>query len=417
MFDLKLKRLELDVSVIPSKSFLAVKGRLHLVGKDVTLKVFLHPELSWKKLEARHKSQRLPLEAVECKIPKESFLQEVKRWEIPLHPTLQSLDQICLQVEYSGVIPTSQFEINYIKQTGVELASYAAWYPIVTLSEWITFSITLEGPPNWYWIMNAPRVTGTDKLHWDTQSARRDLTLLGLPVARAIPIKRKRRFWGEIRNFSQFQSIEKGLQRLEKRLKSWLGPCLEDELIIALVARNKGGAYTRQGLLVYPDQLPEEYFTVKSPLLLTAWAHELCHSWFCKTSVSVYDNWIDEALADYCAYIVAGEEFGQTFLETRIASARKQIQEAGNLPPLKTILRSSPKAELVYYKYGVLVLNDICKRIGFPAFKRVVYDFAQKSVHQTTITTEDFLESLNRISGQNWTAYLEERLTTIPSAI
>ena len=72
------------------------------------------------------------------------------------------------------------------------------------------------------------------------------------------------------------------------------------------------------------------------------------------------------------------------------------------LPAIKSITRSHDKAHLVYYKWGSLILHKIYQKIGKELFKQTVRSFSQKSAIQKETTTDDFIESLEKVTRESW---------------
>ena len=91
-----------------------------------------------------------------------------------------------------------------------------------------------------------------------------------------------------------------------------------------------------------------------------------------------------------------------------------QIQEVGKLPAIKTITRSHPKAELVFYKWGSIILHDIRKIIGLELFKEVLRAFAQKCNETNEIETIDFINSIESVTDKEWTAFFDQKLSIVP---
>ncbi|MFX1254872.1 MAG: M1 family aminopeptidase [Promethearchaeota archaeon] len=414
---MKSKHLDLEVNIDPKNSFISVKGRLTLKMIDKELKLFLNQNLEWKSLAIFIDGEKKEVKAKKIDIPKDSFLKSVNYWKIELPPQL--IQQASLELEFGHYGKIFQEEVSYgigyIKEEEVELACYSAWYPITTIQDHLSFSVTLFGPPNWSWIMNAPSIPCEKANCWKSNEERIDLTLLGRHLSTAIPPTQKRRFWGAKRYFSKFEPLEQDLKDLESQLHQWLGASPVKEVRLVLVTREQGGAYNRAGLIVLPDKLPDKYFTTKKPDLFFGLIHEIGHSWFIKTDPESYHNWLDEALCDFCALIVLGEKYGKEFVSDRLNQIHEQLKKAGELPPIKNITRTHPKAEIVFYKYGSLILYDLSQKIGLEIFKKAVRDFAQKSVNQEKIITKDFIHSIRNTTGQDMKDYFDKKLENIPS--
>ncbi|MHA1552139.1 MAG: hypothetical protein ACTSQC_09360, partial [Candidatus Heimdallarchaeaceae archaeon] len=296
----------------------------------------------------------------------------------------------------------------------VELGLYVGYYPIINLEDQPSFTLNLNGPANWEWLMNAPRLINKNKLAWGTKEPRIDLYLIGLPSQATID--KGGIFWGGKRKFHLYENLSNGLEDMEITLRDWLGETQTQNFNLALVPRSSGGLISRNGLIVMQDDLDEEIIKNNSKALLLSWTHELSHFWFSKTSVINYHNWIDEALCDFCALIISKEKFGVEFYHKRLNKIKQIIRETQPpLPSIAEIKRIHPKAELLFYKYGTLILVDLMSEIGEELMKKVIGNFAQKCVNRDKIETQDFIESLTELTNKDYSSLLMERLSSSPN--
>jgi len=411
---MNVKHIELDITVDPEKSSIYGRGTLSIENGHELLQLHLNSSLHWKKLSVICESEEIEVKDIEEELSIDGFLQGTKKWRIIINDSISQKKSFQVAFEYSGQIQPDKWGTNYITPDGVELACNVAWYPIASLDDKPTFQVRLKESKGWIWIMNAPNYSNDEEICWKSKPNPIDLTLIGLPSDQAIPNQNTHLFWGAKRNYGNFKSLEVDLLNFRGILEEWLGQSSESSFRVVLAPRNSGGIYVRRGLLITQDNLPEEYFNEKRALLLTSWAHELGHLWFNKTSINSYHNWLDEALADYCALLVTERKYGQEFFKERLNRVMVQIQDAGELPAIKTITRSHPKAELVFYKWGSIILHDIRKIIGLELFKEVLRAFAQKCNETNEIKTNDFITSIESVTGKEWTAFLDQKLSIDP---
>ncbi|MBA7531831.1 hypothetical protein ES705_24055 [subsurface metagenome] len=167
-------------------------------------------------------------------------------------------------------------------------------------------------------------------------------------------------------------------------------------------------------MMIYPEDLPDNYFTELWRNVVTAWTHELSHIWFNKTNPDEWHNWIDESLADYCAFIVAKEEFGEEFFNQLIKKRTELIKKEKDLPSIKETKRDHKQAYTLYYYWGTLIHDNISKEIGLEKMKEVIKDLAKKSKRKDIIETIDYVESLNKITGKDWTDYIDKMVSETP---
>jgi aminopeptidase N len=165
--------------------------------------------------------------------------------------------------------------------------------------------------------------------------------------------------------------------------------------------------------------------------------HELAHQWF-GDSVSLQrwdDIWLNEGHATYAQWLWVEETQGPEFRDVRIAQAYDLMsgrqflngtdsesvaaaQAYRQFPP-----PGEPKADDIFnasvYLRGGLTLHALRLEIGDEAFFEVATTF-QKRFAYGNATTADFIATVNEVTGQNLTRFLEawlydEAMPPLPS--
>ena len=147
--------------------------------------------------------------------------------------------------------------------------------------------------------------------------------------------------------------------------------------------------------------------------------HEICHDWFCKASVRTYDNWLDEALSEYCSIMITDDYLDEGFLESRIEKTKQLLDKQGNIPAIRNLTRDQGEAYAAYYYRGFLLLHEVSEKVGRSEFRKMVGEFAQVCVKHRTITTDLFLdfaeEKLGKIAREIANQWLDYSGIGIPS--
>ncbi len=411
-----ITHIDLKLKINPAKQKLDALAFLTIrdVGKEINL--ILNKKLDWTVFKIERKSKKTVLEAEVREAPEDSFLKPVKIWNIKIPEEFVNAEEILLECEYSGSIESDPWSTNYIREDAVELGCYVAYYPIENLEDKPTFSVVMRSPDDWTWVMNSDRLGDCKCNIWVTEEPRTDLYLIGLPNEKSIEFDEEKRFWGAKRNYETYESLEEELNEIERRLREWLGESKVADFKIVLVPRDSGGLISREGIIAMQDTIPEENIKKNENLLLLSWAHEISHFWFNKTSPLTYHNWLDEALCDYSSLLIGKAMYGESFYEERIESIKSKIKSE-ELPAIKESVRSDPKAELSFYKYGSFIFHEIYQEIGENELKKIITDFAQKSLNKDKIETNDFISSMNKITGKDWLGFFEERLSNPPKVL
>jgi aminopeptidase N len=138
--------------------------------------------------------------------------------------------------------------------------------------------------------------------------------------------------------------------------------------------------------------------------------HEMCHDWFCKASVRTYDNWLDEALAEYCSIVITDEYLNHGYLKKRVDSTKERLEKQGSIPAIRQLTRDQEEAYAAFYFRGFLLLNEISERFGKEEFHKMVREFAQGCVRQKSVTTDMLLEFMERALGKEATTIANQWL-------
>lgn len=408
-----ISHIDLKLKINPVKqkldalAFLTIKD----VGSEINL--FLNEKLDWTVFKIEENKKKIVLDFEVKDAPEDSFLRPVKIWQIKIPEEFVNEKEILLECEYSGSIESDPWGTNYIREDAVELGCYVAYYPIENLEDKPTFSVVMRSPDDWTWVMNSDRLGDCKCNIWVTEEPRTDLYLIGLPNKSSMEFDEKKRFWGMKRNYDYYKSLESELNSMEQKLRRWLGESKVTDFKIVLVPRDSGGLIAREGIIAMQDTISKEIIEKNKEQLLLSWVHEISHFWFNKTSPETFHNWVDEALCDFCSLMIGREMYGELFYDKKIKEIKNKIKSE-NLPPIKDLVRSNPKAELTFYKYGSLIFHEILQKIGEEKLKNILHDFAQLSLKKDKIETDDFIDLIDTRTGISWKGFFDEKLSSNP---
>ncbi len=414
---MRISRVDLKLVLKPKLEELYASAFLTINKPSKVIELMLNNQLEWLEISTEVKNKRYYLEASEGQLPEDSLIKISKLWLIELPPELHDLDELFLSFSYKGSIEGDSWGTNYLTKDRIELGIYVAYYPIHNIDDKIAFSLVLQGPGDWDWIVNSTKFTVCDCNIWVSDEPKTDIYLVGLPKELAISEEDSVRFRGARRNFKLFENLSEELSFFEEKLIDWLGKPQTESFFLVLAPRESGGIISRHGLISMQDTLPIEVIESNRENLLMSWVHEMGHFWFNSTSTSSYNNWIDEGLCDYCSLLLAKEKYGEEFYNQRIDEIKIKIQEKGILPPIIDISRSHPEAEILFYKYGSIIFHEMMQEIGEGAFRKSINLFAQKSIIKDKIETSDLIEAFNETTGRDWIEFFKKRISNPPEII
>ena len=394
----------LQCSIDPRKGKLSVKGIITIPAPPRNALFILNRGLRLTKTIRRTAMGDIALEVYktdEVEVPR---LYNGDLWAFQIGEP--DLDEIVIEIEYSGQIhpPVKDSEMpvmGYIKQDFVELACYSAWYPVpANMDTHLFFDVTLKGPKDWTWEANGTlkKTEDSSEWHWQQRSLVNDITLVGLPVGNA-HLDSESLFWGPSGMIGSQKVLDSDVRRLRTLLEDWLGPRVTEEPIrFVITPRKLGGAYARSGLIVVGGGYPTDAKLRRQ--VLQAMCHEICHDWFCKASVKNYDNWVDEALAEYCSIMITDDYFEDDFLDWRLKITREKLEKQGHVQSIRNLTRDQDESYAAYYFRGFLLLNELSEIVGKKQFRDIIGEFARVSVKSDAVTSEMFLDFIEEKSSK-----------------
>lgn len=397
----------LHCHIDPRKGIIKVGGTIIISSVEQNMFFVLNRGLRWTK------TIRKTASGTQHITPSKSDAFEVPRfyngdlWTFNLMDTAH--DEFVIEMEYTGQIhPPSKDSgiptMGYIKRDFVELACYSAWYPVpLNIETNMSFDLFLEGPSDWIWEVNGTlldmkKQVASSVWHWKQNNLANDIIIIGLPKHLAY-LQDDGLFWGPKDIVGPQRVLEQELSKMNILLQEWLGPRETQKSIRFIITpRAYGGAYARSGLVIIGGGYSTELSLRRS--VLQSMCHELCHDWFCKASVKSYDNWVDEALAEYCSIMITEEYFNDGFFDWRIAKTKEKLEEQGQIPSIKSLTRDQEESYAAYYFRGFLLLNELAEFFGRREFQKIVGEFAQFCIRNKNITSEMFLEFMENKIGE-----------------
>ncbi|MBY8997840.1 MAG: hypothetical protein KGD60_08905 [Candidatus Thorarchaeota archaeon] len=411
----------LSCNIVPQKGTLRVKGEAYIPVPQTKSLFVLNRGLKWKDVSQRVVDGTHPVNLYrtdELEVPR-FYNGELWAVEATARQEEDKENQIIIEFEYSGQIhpPRKDAEMptmGYIKSDFVELACYSAWYPVpLSMETYMSFQVALEGPEDWTWDANGEHneiETSDQTSVWNWKQSRQvnDITLVGMPL-RDAHIDPESFFWGIKRMVGSQKVFDKHIHKLRGMLEEWLGPRgTKAPLRFVITPRQQGGAYTRAGMVVVGGGYPTESSLHNA--VLQAMSHEICHDWFSKASPLTYDNWVDEALAEFCSIHIVNDYVNDDYLSSRINKTKDQLEKAGELPAITNLVREKNESYAAFYYRGFLLLNEVAESVGVAEFKQVVGDFARMCTQSESITSDMFLNLIQEKLGKKSRSSMEKWL-------
>ncbi|WP_157246239.1 M1 family metallopeptidase [Nonomuraea typhae] len=183
--------------------------------------------------------------------------------------------------------------------------------------------------------------------------------------------------------------------RMMRVFGEWFGPYPFDEYAVVVTEDDLEIPVEAQSMSIFgPNQLAEERLV----------AHELAHQWFGNSLTLAYwrDIWLHEGFACYAEWLWSEASGG----EPAAAHARRWHARLAARPADFVLADPGPKRlfDDRVYKRGALTLHALRERLGEPAFRAVLHEWADGYRHGT-VTTGRFTELAARYAAGSLDAF------------
>lgn len=167
---------------------------------------------------------------------------------------------------------------------------------------------------------------------------------------------------------------------------------------LAVVPTDEGGGYSRKNFISWRTN----HFNFNTRVGL---AHEIAHFWWNKANTTTWEDWLNEAFADYSKLLYIRERIGNRVFKLNIDFFQKRSKET---PPIWGLNRNNAKADIVFYQKGALILYDLSQKVGEAKF----FQFLQEASASKVNTTDKFLSLLELRFSKEIREWLENQLKT-----
>lgn len=321
---------------------------------------------------------------------------------IPEGRTLK-LDRLINSPEEQSIFFEYECNIGEISNWGrsftenwIELGYYTAWYPVNAESENTISNINI-------FIDSLYKVSGSGIINHRGQSWEMNQSWEAFDnvIIASKDLKSKKLKDGDITvevvytNFpeSDLDSVLLGCKNILNFYKQIYAPLSDNSNYLKFVISPTGGSggYSRKNYI----SLRSNYFSTQ---MIMGIAHEMAHFWWNKADVNTWQDWLNEAFAEYSMLLYIKQRFGEDVFDTYIDIYKENIIRSC---PIWGIDRATPEAYTSLYEKGSLILYDLEKLIGSERF----FKFLHHILYENVNTTNKFLAITERDLGieiRNW---------------
>lgn len=299
---------------------------------------------------------------------------------------------------------TSSWEVNRISPSWTELGLYTPWYPLSAPMQEAVFSVKLHLPQGFTVLASGEVCPSPDGWQIEQTHPNLDCTLVISPNFQIEETGTGRAAVKAYYTQDSSQPAAAVFAQAGAEMLNWLnakfGPTDVSPVEIVIAPREKGGGYARRGFIVLPAGLNlDDRVTLYRYI-----GHEFAHLWWYRADTSTWEDWLNEALAEYSSLLAIRDLLGQETYSQLLDIRREKSQ---NLPPIRGISRDAEEAPAVLYLKGCVFLAVLEEEMG----KEKFLGFLGELVRRRLKDTDEFLAILAEIGGESRAEAFARKLT------
>lgn len=333
---------------------------------------------------------------------------------------LDSIGSGTVYLRYSGAIRDVVHQVNMISPDHVELAYYAAWYPIFTGMPGYTYDLEIDVPSGFVTTTNG-RLSGTTERDgrtittWSSFGPSYDIALVSGPGLSTLALEtgqlQVEMLYGRL-SPEYMQSKMKRLSEDLDLLTASFGKPYVQGVPRFVYAPRAGWGYSRIPLIIVSEdyvrsQIEQPWGDARND---HGSSHELAHFWWSIANASTTDDWINEGLAEFSAFRLSESRQGKAFADTLIQEYRRHAAESQTDASIAETETSSPDRYVNRYEKTTLMLIELQNRAGRERLDAFLTSIHTRYRSGGTLTTTTFLGEAASFFGPEVHAFLHESL-------
>ncbi len=323
-------------------------------------------------------------------------------------------------VQYVGTYPTAINNVNRLAPELAELAVYAAWYPFFQDRASFSFDLTVDLPSDFTAVTNGKleqrdASPGRQVTRWKDVQPGSDLVLIAAPQ-----LQRMDGTYGDARVELYFRDLpldtvtalrDKLVDGMARLTRVYGQPATAGILRFVYSPR-PGWGYSRLPLLVVSEGYAQDQLRGDFGLARAAHGscHELAHFWWHIAGAESPDDWINEGLAEFSAYRLSRELFGDAFAARLLTEYREHAAKSSEEVAIAETASSSADRYVNRYEKTTLLLVEASRRFGQERLDEVLRSLYERHSGKGGATTALFLAEVESRLGAPGRAFFEDAL-------
>lgn len=330
-----------------------------------------------------------------------------------------------LVIKYSGSIKAGSFQsvissVNMIKHDLVELAIYVAWFPKLKNFPLFNFQIDVDVPSNFVTITNGflkeeKTENRRNLTKWESFAPSFDIALLSAPNLKKSDINNNEvniEIYYDKLPETYVDSMKSNLLKSMERLVDLLGVPKTSNLIRVGYSPRPSWGYVRTPFIIVSENNAlsnrNNKFGFARDFRYTT--HEIAHYWWSFANTNTPDDWINEGLAEYSAFLVSKDIIGTEFTDELLSEYKEKAASCITETAIAETEGDSPDREVNRYAKPVVIFEEAKEKFGDNIMKIFYKDLYNRFKESKTATTAIFLDEAEKQIGKEAKNFFSDRL-------
>lgn len=284
----------------------------------------------------------------------------------------------------------------------IELNYYGAWFPVGLNSRNINSKIKINIDKD-YIITGSGKVS-KEKDYWEMNQNWQsfDIVIIASKQLKSKLLKENNAFiqtdYCEL-PAPEVDSVLNGCKDAFHLFEKHFGKKDSTYLKFVIAPFEQGGGYSRKNFVC----LRTKHFNTYTSRGI---AHEIAHFWWNNAITTTWEDWLNEAFAEYSMLLYVREKYGPDEFK-KITDEYKSRTK--NLPAIWGIDRNAPESYSVLYEKGSLILCELENMLGNEKFISLLTEVSKNKVS----SNNDLLNLIEQKSSVKIRQWLENKLKTL----
>jgi hypothetical protein len=387
---------KVNVRVDPDSGTLVCKTEIQdpadscfILNKDLTL---IRVEADGEPIKYRLNASQFPPNSIEIAVGPESHQSLVFEYAGRLNP---------------DAVPKMVSAVNMISPDLVEMAMYVAWYPRPKNGSPFDFRLVADLPSRFTTVANG--ALRNDKVKndrsitkWESFGPASDIALIAAPDLHRTCVTS-----GDVTveiyhtklPDAYIDSMTTNLFRSTAWLTSKLGAPRSNELVRVVYSPRPAWGYVRTPLIIVSEEASltwrsQPFGPARDFRYLT---HEIAHYWWASADMNTPEDWINEGLAEYSAFIASQDIVGKEFADHLLVEYKDRVGSIHT--PIALTENNSPDREVNRYTRPVLIFEEARMKYGTEKLNGFFAALYKRFTDTRVTTTAAFLDEADKQLG------------------